>query len=204
MNLRMKNRAYFFKGWATLLIICLISLINCLPKMKNSNQNINRLTYINPSDIAFGDSLAITAYLNDTVFTIDELENKQGPTISFKTVNLFDHDILLPQNSFYVGSIENNQISGVSIIVGQNDRLVLEIQILGKTAYPDNYFNPLKKNDSILSHGDFDIMPHEHYSKLLPGKYWTYLMFSNYNWKKMSIPVWIGSIKSDTLWFKVE
>ena len=203
MNLSVKKQAYSLKGWATFLIVCLISFINCSKSIKHADQNIDHLTYINPVDIALGDSLAITAYLNDTVFTKNDLENNRAPSLSYKIINLFNHDISLPKNGYYVGSIENDLFSGVSIIVGQSDSLILKQLMSAPFLSKDEYFKPLKKNDSLLSNTNYDIMPFEHYSKLKPGMYWTYLVYRNYDWQRMSIPVWIGSIKSDTLWFKI-
>jgi hypothetical protein len=173
---------------------------------------------LNLSKIIFNDSLLVTVELNRYSFSLDELESRDSLNlrnktpqfrVSFKNNSLssfFFPEKLLGYiyRSYYEEFYPNEKV----ISSGNDERAFSGLVIIGDGILPsykfDEYFREMKPGEtrresnfqsfiSFFNKEDF----------LKPDSYWVQIVYYSNIYYDTTLPVWMGKIKSEKVWFHV-
>jgi hypothetical protein len=197
----------------------------------------------------YNDSLKLVITLNDTIFSIQEMEPCLGhdkylmpqesvkyyvpdhldlwmafcdtllPFVSFGLVNMMNGTILAPHKYIDMPYSCNARISKMGSArlcghLGREDnepiqkdhRVILDVTAPWSWSiqyWHDSFYVAIPPGDEIKLEESVDILNNQEAANLKPGRYWTQFKLSSTVWQDTTLPVWIGSIWSDTVWFEL-
>lgn len=177
------------------------------------------------SALIYSDSIEIIAFMNDTIFWKDSVglpddsgfskmdywaakERFNLPHVRFLLKNRSSQDLMTWWRDLAV-TRHGDVYEKYPLFVTHGRENDVDNTI---TVVSDRYFPPPEPFDVIAAGGkrvyqdSIDLVSLFHSwprIKLEPGRYWVQLLYRNYLWQDTVLPVWVGEIWSDTVWFNV-
>lgn len=204
----------------TIVFLVIISVAGCalLGYKEPVPPRWNSPRYVPKGSYEFTDSVTLVAWLNDSIFEKSDIVTQEdttfdwrkyqeyhNPRIYFYLKNLSDQDVLV--NWYDLDRIiyqPNFSDAELGFLLGRGVESFNDVIILVNDLPVDTIFIELPSQDSLLFYDSLEIIFHyDDHVEFVPGNYWIQLIYKNYLWQDTSLPVYIGEIRSDTMWFRI-